>query len=65
PEKRKTYDQYGLEFILRGGAPPPEQSAGGNPFEGAGGGYPFTSGGGMPGGTRSFHFSTGGGGGGL
>ncbi|KAL5121716.1 Molecular chaperone (DnaJ superfamily) [Pleosporales sp. CAS-2024a] len=62
PEKRKTYDQYGLEFILRGGAPPPEQGAGGNPFEGAGGGYPFTSQGGMPGGTRSFHFSTGGGG---
>ncbi|KAF1813525.1 DnaJ-domain-containing protein [Eremomyces bilateralis CBS 781.70] len=24
PEKRKTYDQYGLEFILRGGVPPPE-----------------------------------------
>ncbi|OAL02669.1 DnaJ-domain-containing protein [Phaeosphaeriaceae sp. SRC1lsM3a] len=64
PEKRKTYDQYGLEFILRGGAPPPEQSggAGGDPFGGAGGGYPFTSGGGMPGGTRSFHFSSGGGG---
>jgi DnaJ family protein B protein 4 len=66
PEKRKTYDQYGLEFILRGGAPPPEQTAGsgGNPFEGGGGGggYPFTGAGGMPGGTRSFHFSTGGGG---
>jgi DnaJ family protein B protein 4 len=64
PEKRKTYDQYGLEFILRGGAPPPEPTAGagGDPFGGAGGGYPFTSGGGMPGGTRSFHFSTGGGG---
>ncbi|CAI9634687.1 DnaJ-domain-containing protein [Alternaria alternata] len=38
PEKRKTYDQYGLEFILRGG---------------------------MPGGARSFHFSTGGGGNGF
>ncbi|KAF9734064.1 hypothetical protein PMIN04_005386 [Paraphaeosphaeria minitans] len=66
PEKRKTYDQYGLEFLLRGGAPPPESSAGfdgGNPFEGAGGGYPFTSAGGMPGGTRTFHFNTGGGGG--
>lgn len=65
PEKRKTYDQYGLEFILRGGAAP-EQGPGpeGSPFSGAGGGggYPFTSGGGMPGGTRSFHFSTGGGG---
>ncbi|KAF2715021.1 DnaJ-domain-containing protein [Pleomassaria siparia CBS 279.74] len=65
PEKRKTYDQYGLEFLLRGGAPPPDNS-GGNPFEGGagGGGYPFSSAGGMPGGTRTFHFSTGGGGGG-
>lgn len=62
PEKRKTYDQYGLEFLLRGGAPPPEAGAGGNPFEA--GGYPFASAGGMPGGTRTFHFSTGGGGGG-
>lgn len=68
PEKRKTYDQYGLEFLLRGGAPPPENggSHSGNPFEGGagGGGYPFSSAGGMPGGTRTFHFSTGGGGGG-
>ncbi|KAF2868505.1 hypothetical protein BDV95DRAFT_643270 [Massariosphaeria phaeospora] len=69
PEKRKTYDQYGLEFLLRGGAPPPEGGAGpgGNPFEGGGGGggggYPFAGSGGMPGGTRTFHFSTGGGGG--
>ncbi|KAF2181793.1 DnaJ-domain-containing protein [Zopfia rhizophila CBS 207.26] len=64
PEKRKTYDQFGLEFLLRGGAPPPEGGAGpgGNPFEA--GGYPFASSGGMPGGTRTFHFSTGGGGGG-
>ncbi|KAJ4303047.1 Molecular chaperone (DnaJ super) [Kalmusia sp. IMI 367209] len=66
PEKRKTYDQYGLEFLLRGGAPPPEGGAGpgGNPFEAGGGGFPFTSQGGMPGGTRTFHFNTGGGGGG-
>ena len=66
PEKRKTYDQFGLEFLLRGGAPPPEASPAGNPFEGGagGGGYPFSSAGGMPGGTRTFHFSTGGGGGG-
>ncbi|KAF2012665.1 DnaJ-domain-containing protein [Aaosphaeria arxii CBS 175.79] len=65
PEKRKTYDQYGLEFLLRGGAPPPEPGAGGgNPFEGAGG-YPFASSGGMPGGTRTFHFQTGGGGAGF
>jgi DnaJ family protein B protein 4 len=69
PEKRKTYDQYGLEFILRGGVPHPEDAggAGGNPFAGAGGGggFPFASGGGMPGGARSFHFSTGGGGNGF
>ncbi|KAI1327970.1 hypothetical protein F5Y16DRAFT_398842 [Xylariaceae sp. FL0255] len=64
PEKRKTYDAYGLEFILRGAAPPP---SGENPFAGATGGMPggfqsfdFGSSGGMPGGTRSFHFSTGG-----
>lgn len=69
PEKRTTYDQYGLEFILRGGVPQPEGpsgGAGGNPFEGMGGaggagGFPFSQAGGMPGGTRSFHFSTGGG----
>ncbi|KAF2738542.1 DnaJ-domain-containing protein, partial [Polyplosphaeria fusca] len=68
PEKRKTYDQYGLEFILRGGAPPPEADAGpegGIPFASAGGGFPFAGSGGMPGGTRSFHFSTGSGGGGF
>jgi DnaJ family protein B protein 4 len=68
PEKRKTYDQYGLEFLLRGGAPPPEGGPGGNPFEagGGGGGFPFAGAGGMPGGggARTFHFSTGGGGGG-
>ncbi|KAI1632239.1 hypothetical protein F4809DRAFT_108239 [Biscogniauxia mediterranea] len=69
PEKRKTYDQYGLEFLLRGGAPPPP---GENPFAGAqGGGMPGGFQGfdfsGMPGaggggGTRTFHFTTGGGG---
>ncbi|KAK3903763.1 protein psi1 [Staphylotrichum tortipilum] len=59
PEKRKTYDQYGLEFILRGGVPPPE-GAPGNPFASGGGG------GGMPGGMPegfSFFTNTGGGGG--
>jgi len=63
PEKRKTYDQYGLEFLLRGGAAPPP---GENPFAGAAGGMPggfqgfdFGGGGGMPG-ARSFHFTTGG-----
>jgi DnaJ family protein B protein 4 len=62
PEKRKIYDQYGLEFLLRGGAPPPEggAGAGGNPFEGAGG-FPFAGAGGPGGGTRTFHFSTNGG----
>ncbi|KAJ4324213.1 Molecular chaperone (DnaJ super) [Neodidymelliopsis sp. IMI 364377] len=64
PEKRQTYDQYGLEFILRGGQAAPEGAeAEGNPFAG-GGGFPFAgAGGGMPGGgARTFHFSTGGGG---
>lgn len=70
PEKRKVYDQYGLEFLLRGAHPPPEGAeAGGNPFAAGGmpggfGGFDF---GGMPGGGagpggRTFHFSTGGGG---
>ncbi|KAL9087209.1 MAG: hypothetical protein Q9159_003776 [Coniocarpon cinnabarinum] len=62
PEKRKTYDDYGLDFILRGGPAPPDPNDAGS---GAGfGGVPggFSSfGGGMPsGGGRSFHFSTGG-----
>ncbi|KAI1377264.1 DnaJ-domain-containing protein [Hypoxylon crocopeplum] len=68
PEKRKTYDQFGLEFLLRGGAAPPP---GENPFAGATAGMPgsfqgydFGSGGMPGGGTRTFHFSTGGGGGG-
>lgn len=63
PEKRKVYDTYGLEFLLRGGgAPPPDGAAGANPFVAGGmpGGFDF---GGMPGGgTRTFHFSTGPGG---
>lgn len=67
PEKRKTYDQYGLEFMLRGGPPPPEPGAGGNPYAGAGGmpsGFNFGNmpSGGGGGGGRDFHyeFSTGG-----
>lgn len=65
-DKRKTYDQYGLEFLLRGGAPAPEDAgaggfAGGMPG-GYGGGMPAGFGG-MPGGTRTFSFETGGGGG--
>ncbi|KAL1957663.1 hypothetical protein VTO42DRAFT_5640 [Malbranchea cinnamomea] len=60
PEKRKIYDQFGLEYIMRGGPePPPGGVPGGMPFEGMPGGFSF---GGMPGGTRTFHFSTGGGG---
>lgn len=67
PEKRKTYDQYGLEFILRGHQEAPPQGPGdagmgGMPFEG---GMPSGFGmGGMPNG-RGFHFSTGGGNGGF
>lgn len=61
PEKRKVYDQFGLEFVLRGGAPPPDAGAGGpHPF--AAGGMPdgFASFfGGGPGGARTFtsHFT--------
>ncbi|RYP00059.1 hypothetical protein DL764_006609 [Monosporascus ibericus] len=66
PEKRKTYDQFGLEFLLRGGAAPPP---GENPFAGAAGaggmpgGFEGFNFGGMPngGGSRTFHFSTSGG----
>ncbi|KAL1968947.1 hypothetical protein VTN77DRAFT_781 [Rasamsonia byssochlamydoides] len=63
PEKRKIYDQFGLEYLLRGG-PPPSAGAGGPSFEGGmPGGFAF---GGMPGGgTRTFHFTTGPGGGGF
>lgn len=63
PEKRKVYDQYGLEFLLRGGAPAPDadDNMGGGGFPGGmPGGFQNFSGG-MPGGGRSFHFSTGGG----
>ncbi|DAA77131.1 TPA_exp: Uncharacterized protein A8136_6897 [Trichophyton benhamiae CBS 112371] len=69
PEKRKVYDQYGLEFLLRGGNAEPPPGAGGAegmPF--GAGGMPggFQGFGGMPGGgTRTFHFSTGGGPGGF
>jgi len=66
PEKRKVYDQYGLDFLQCGGAEAPSAGApggaGGNPFEGVNFGG---MGGGMPGGGRSFHFSTNGGSGGF
>lgn len=62
PEKRKVYDQYGLDFLLKGGqAPPPGAEGmpgGAGGFGGMPGGFSF---GGMPGGgggTRSFHFSS-------
>ncbi|OXV09108.1 hypothetical protein Egran_03127 [Elaphomyces granulatus] len=70
PEKRKVYDQFGLEYLLRGG-PPPTPSGGGPSFEGGmPGGFAFGGmppgagggGGGGGGGTRTFHFSTGPGG---
>lgn len=67
PEKRKIYDQYGLDFLLKGGAPAPEGAQDGGMPGGFGGfgGMPggFSSFGGMPGGGGStFHFSTGPGG---
>lgn len=64
PEKRKVYDQFGLDYLMRGGpAPPPPGGAGAGAGPGGmPGGFNF---GGMPsGGTRTFHFSTGPGGGG-
>ena len=69
PEKRKTYDQFGLEFILRGGHPPPED-AGGNFRGGGGGGMPdnfsFADMGGMGDeGGNTYRFSNGSPGGGF
>ena len=63
PEKRKVYDQYGLEFLLRGGQEAPPPGAGGPGGMPGMGGMPggFNMGG-MPGGARTFHFSTGSGG---
>lgn len=66
PEKRKVYDQYGLDFLLHGAqAPPPDTgNAGGMPFGAGVGGFPGFGNLGGGGGTRTFHFSTGGGSGG-
>jgi DnaJ family protein B protein 4 len=63
PEKRKVYDDYGLEFLLKGGQAPPPGAEGmpSGGFGGMPGGFNF---GGMPGGaggTRSFHFTSNGG----
>lgn len=66
PEKRRIYDQYGLEFLLRGGAAPPPPGAGGGGggagpggFSGAGfgrsGTYPSF---GAGDGGQSFRFSS-------
>ena len=65
PEKRRNYDNYGYDFITgKAGPPPSADDMGGNPFASTGG-MPggFGGMGGMPGGggTRTFHFSTGGG----
>lgn len=64
PEKRKTYDQYGLEFMLRGGPPPPEPGSAGGGFQSGGmpGGFDFSGMPGSAGGGRDFHyeFSSGG-----
>ncbi|OQD71272.1 hypothetical protein PENPOL_c001G03268 [Penicillium polonicum] len=68
PEKRKIYDQFGLEYLMRGGPAPPPPGGGGGGAAGFDGGMPggFNFGG-MPGGGggRKFHFSTGHGGGGF
>ncbi|TKX20101.1 psi1-like protein [Elsinoe australis] len=65
-DKKKLYDQYGLDFVLKGGQPMPEGAtnggfSGGMPggFGGMGGGMPGGFGG-MPGGTQ-FKFSSSGG----
>lgn len=69
PEKKKIYDDYGLEFLLQGGrAPPPGAEDGGMPGGFGGfpaGGFSGFGGPGGGGGARTFHFSTGGGPGGF
>lgn len=70
PEKRKVYDDRGLEFILHGGVDP-QSASGGTESNGYPGGWAYDSGGssggypgmgGMPGGAHTFHFEGGGGG---
>ncbi|KAK3676494.1 Molecular chaperone (DnaJ super) [Recurvomyces mirabilis] len=66
PEKRRNYDNYGYDFITgKAGPAPSAEDMGGNPFAGgAAGGMPGGFGfGGQSGGTRTAHFSFGGGGG--
>lgn len=63
PEKRKIYDQYGLEYLMRGGpAPSPGGGAGpggGGMPSGMPGGFSFSNMDGSPGGARSFRFHMG------
>ncbi|KAI9843468.1 MAG: hypothetical protein M1837_006314 [Sclerophora amabilis] len=67
PAKRKEYDQYGLEYILRGGPAPSPGGGGAGAGAGGAGGMHFDTSqmpgfGGMGGGgTRTFHASFGGG----
>lgn len=65
-EKRNLYDSIGLDAMLHGGTAEPPPGAGGRMPEGFGG-MPggFGGFGSMPGGGRSFHFSTSGAGGGF
>ena len=70
PEKRKIYDQYGLEFLLGGGtqAPPGGGAGPGGAPGGMPPGFEQMFGGGMPGGGGGgggIHFKMGGGGGGF
>ncbi|KAJ5795076.1 hypothetical protein N7457_001675 [Penicillium paradoxum] len=64
PEKRKVYDQFGLEYLMHGGPPPPPPGGAGGGATGFEGGMPggFSFGGMPSGGSRKFHFSTGPGG---
>ncbi|PNS15384.1 hypothetical protein CAC42_643 [Sphaceloma murrayae] len=61
-DKRKLYDQYGLDFVLKGGQPMPEAASNGGFSGGMPSGYGGMPGGfgGMPGGTQ-FKFSSSGG----
>lgn len=64
PEKRQVYNQYGLDYLMRGGPPPSPGGGGGGGADAGGMPGGFNFGGGMPGGgARTFHFSTGPGGG--
>ncbi|KAH8150005.1 uncharacterized protein LAJ45_06158 [Morchella importuna] len=58
PEKRKIYDQFGLEYLLRGGtSSPPPQNSGGGPHPSFGRSDTFPSNFPGMGGGRSYSFS--------